>query len=187
MDRYGCDKPDLRFGMEIRRRNGFGGGMLLFRFPAPWRSEGGKVRALNCKGCAEKFTRTTIETLTDHALGYGAEGHGRGFSFTTAARSTPSCKSTSPPAPVAGAAGPRWGPRTATSSSSAPTSLPNRLPHPVRLAPRGRRYAGPARQAGLPLLLYDGLPAVRVVGRGAAAIWRCTTPSPCRMRRICPT
>ena len=32
------------------------------------------MRALNCKGCAEKFTRTTIETLTDHALGYGAKG-----------------------------------------------------------------------------------------------------------------
>lgn len=32
------------------------------------------VRALNCKGCGEKFTRSTIETLTDHALGYGAKG-----------------------------------------------------------------------------------------------------------------
>ena len=35
---------------------------------------GGKVRALNCKGCAEKFTRTTIENLTDHALRCGAKG-----------------------------------------------------------------------------------------------------------------
>ncbi len=73
MDLYGCDKPDLRFGMQIRditplaQRCSFS----VFRKVA---DTGGKVRAINCKGCAEKFTRTTIETLTDHALGYGAKG-----------------------------------------------------------------------------------------------------------------
>ena len=70
MDRYGCDKPDLRFGMEIRDVTDLAAecSFSVFRRVA---DEGGKVRALNCKGCAEKFTRTTIETLTDHALGYG--------------------------------------------------------------------------------------------------------------------
>ena len=73
MDRYGCDKPDLRFGMEIRDVTDLAAecSFSVFRLVA---DEGGKVRALNCKGCAEKFTRTTIETLTDHALGYGAKG-----------------------------------------------------------------------------------------------------------------
>ena len=73
MDRYGCDKPDLRFGMEIRDVTDLAAecSFSVFRRVA---DEGGKVRALNCKGCAEKFTRTTIETLTDHALGYGAKG-----------------------------------------------------------------------------------------------------------------
>ncbi len=73
MDRYGCDKPDLRFGMEICDVTLLAAqcSFSVFRHVA---DDGGKVRALNCKGCAEKFTRTTIETLTDHALGYGAKG-----------------------------------------------------------------------------------------------------------------
>ena len=73
MDTYGCDKPDLRFGIPIRDVTPLAAecSFSVFRKVA---DAGGKVRALNCKGCAEKFTRTTIETLTDHALGYGAKG-----------------------------------------------------------------------------------------------------------------
>ena len=73
MDLYGCDKPDMRFGMTIKDVTELAGRCTfsVFRKVA---DQGGKVRALNCKGCAEKFTRTTIETLTDHALGYGAKG-----------------------------------------------------------------------------------------------------------------
>ena len=73
MDNYGCDKPDMRFGMTIRDVTPLAAecSFSVFRRVA---DKGGKVRALNCKGCAEKFTRTTIETLTDHAIGYGAKG-----------------------------------------------------------------------------------------------------------------
>ena len=73
MDLYGCDKPDMRFGMTIKDVTPLAAAcsFSVFRKAA---DKGGKVRALNCKGCAEKFTRTTIETLTDHALGYGAKG-----------------------------------------------------------------------------------------------------------------
>ena len=73
MDAYGSDKPDLRFGIPIRDVTDLAAAcsFSVFRKAA---DAGGKVRALNCKGCAEKFTRTTIETLTDHALGYGAKG-----------------------------------------------------------------------------------------------------------------
>ena len=73
MNLYGCDKPDLRFGMQIKDITDLAGRCTfsVFRKAA---DQGGKVRALNCKGCAEKFTRATIEMLTDHALTYGAKG-----------------------------------------------------------------------------------------------------------------
>ena len=73
MDWYGCDKPDLRFGMRIRDVTELASRCTfsVFRKVA---DQGGKVRALNCKGCGDKFTRTTIETLTDHAVSYGAKG-----------------------------------------------------------------------------------------------------------------
>lgn len=73
MDRYGCDKPDLRFDMPIQDVTALAGrcSFSVFRKAA---DAGGKVRALNCKGCAEKFTRATIEALTDHALQCGAKG-----------------------------------------------------------------------------------------------------------------
>ena len=73
MDRYGCDKPDLRFGMPILDVTDIAAecSFSVFRKAA---DQGGRVRALNCKGCAETFTRTTIETLTDHAISCGAKG-----------------------------------------------------------------------------------------------------------------
>lgn len=73
MDRYGCDKPDLRFGLPIVDVTELAAecSFSVFRKVSDM---GGKVRAINCKGCAEIFTRTTIEKLTDHALRYGAKG-----------------------------------------------------------------------------------------------------------------
>ena len=73
MDLYGCDKPDLRFGMPIRDVTELAKECSFTVFHKVAES-GGKVRALNCKGCAETFTRTTIETLTDHAISCGAKG-----------------------------------------------------------------------------------------------------------------
>lgn len=73
MDLYGCDKPDLRFGLPIRDVTALAKGCAfsVFRKAA---EEGGKVRALNCKGCAGRFTRATIEELTSEALRCGAKG-----------------------------------------------------------------------------------------------------------------
>ena len=73
MDLYGCDKPDLRFGLPILDVTKLAGtcSFSVFRKAV---DAGGKVRAINCKGCAEKFTRTTIEALTDCALKNGAKG-----------------------------------------------------------------------------------------------------------------
>jgi len=73
MDRYGCDKPDLRFPMpivdltDLVKTSSFS----VFRQVT---EQGGLVRAINCKGCGEKFARSTIEELTDKAVSLGAKG-----------------------------------------------------------------------------------------------------------------
>ena len=73
MDTYGTDKPDLRFGLPILDVTDLGKkcAFSVFREAA---LSGGKVRALNLKGCGEKFTRSAIEELTNQALSQGAKG-----------------------------------------------------------------------------------------------------------------
>ncbi len=72
MDRFGSDKPDIRFGLEIidltdiARTCSF----AVFRKVT---DKGGIVRAINVKG-GNSFTRTTIENLTTKAQSYGAGG-----------------------------------------------------------------------------------------------------------------
>ncbi len=143
MDRYGCDKPDLRFGMEIADVTDIAAecGFSVFRAVA---ERGGMVRALNCKGCGEKFTRSTIETLTDHALGYGAKGmawiliHDNGEINSILQKYFT-------PAPMAGAAGaPGGGERGLHPLLRG--QFRHRVPHPVRAAAGGGGYAGPAPQ-----------------------------------------
>jgi aspartyl-tRNA synthetase len=72
MDRYGSDKPDLRFGLPIVDLTdiALSCSFDVFRRVA---DGGGAVRAINARGCAD-FTRTTIEELTRKAQGYGAKG-----------------------------------------------------------------------------------------------------------------
>ncbi|MBQ7896918.1 MAG: aspartate--tRNA ligase [Clostridia bacterium] len=73
MNRYGSDKPDLRFGFEICDLSDvlkntefkvFGGAI----------AEGGSVRAINIKGGADKFSRKEIDKLTDFVKTYRAKG-----------------------------------------------------------------------------------------------------------------
>lgn len=72
MDKYGTDKPDIRFGLpivdlsDIMKTCSF----TVFRKVV---DKGGIVRAINVKGCAD-FTRSAIEELTEKAQGYGAKG-----------------------------------------------------------------------------------------------------------------
>lgn len=72
MDKYGSDKPDLRFDLpivdltDIVRNCSFS----VFRKVC---DAGGVVRAINAKGCAG-FSRTEIETLTKNAISCGAKG-----------------------------------------------------------------------------------------------------------------
>ncbi len=73
MDRYGCDKPDLRFDLPIVDLTDLMGKCTFSVFRQAV-DKGHMVRAINCKGCAEKFTRSNIEELTDLALSQGAKG-----------------------------------------------------------------------------------------------------------------
>ena len=73
MDRYGSDKPDTRFGMELVditetvKNCGFG----VFSNPA--QTQGSSVRGINAKGMAE-MPRKKIDALVEFAKGYGAKG-----------------------------------------------------------------------------------------------------------------
>ncbi len=72
MDRYGNDKPDLRFGMEIRDVTELviSSGFKVFADTA---ASGGTVRGLSVPG-AGTYTRKQIDELTTLAQGFGARG-----------------------------------------------------------------------------------------------------------------
>lgn len=73
MNRYGSDKPDTRFGMEITdiseivKNCGFG--VFTSAIEA-----GGSVRAITAKNAAGTLTRKEIDKLTEYVRGIGAKG-----------------------------------------------------------------------------------------------------------------
>ncbi len=73
MERFGSDKPDLRFGMEICD---ISDAVKDCGFPvfADAVKAGGTVRAINLKGYADKLSRKDIDRLGDYAKGCGAKG-----------------------------------------------------------------------------------------------------------------
>lgn len=73
MERYGSDKPDVRFGMELFDISDIAKdcGFSVFSGAV---AAGGSVRGINAKGGAAKLTRKEIDKLTEHAKGIGAKG-----------------------------------------------------------------------------------------------------------------
>ena len=73
MERYGSDKPDTRFEMELKDLT-----EILkdseFRVFSGAIANGGSVRGINVKGGGEAFTRREIDSLTDFAKTYDAKG-----------------------------------------------------------------------------------------------------------------
>ncbi len=73
MERFGSDKPDIRFGMEIQdvsdlvKDSDFG----VF---ASAIENGGSVRAIVAKNSADSLTRKEIDKLTEFVRGIGAKG-----------------------------------------------------------------------------------------------------------------
>ena len=72
MNRYGSDKPDTRFGMELVDVSETVGGCGFGVFTSALEN-GGSVRGLNIKGQAA-MPRKKIDALVDFAKGYGAKG-----------------------------------------------------------------------------------------------------------------
>ncbi|KFL14744.1 aspartate--tRNA ligase [Geobacillus stearothermophilus] len=73
MSRYGSDKPDIRFGLELVDvseivRNS------AFQVFARAVKEGGQVKAINAKGAAPRYSRKDIDALGEFAARYGAKG-----------------------------------------------------------------------------------------------------------------
>ncbi|MGG2971468.1 aspartate--tRNA ligase [Geobacillus stearothermophilus] len=73
MSRYGSDKPDIRFGLELVDvseivRNS------AFQVFARTIKEGGQVKAINAKGAASRYSRKDIDALGEFAARYGAKG-----------------------------------------------------------------------------------------------------------------
>lgn len=73
MNRYGSDKPDTRFAMElidvseiVKDTN--------FKVFSGTVANGGQVKAINVKAAASKYSRKDIDALTEYVSIYGAKG-----------------------------------------------------------------------------------------------------------------
>ena len=73
MERFGSDKPDLRFGMELTDVSDVLKG-TDFRVFSGALSDGGSVRGINLKGQADKLSRKEIDKLGEWVKTYGAKG-----------------------------------------------------------------------------------------------------------------
>ncbi|MDE6733431.1 MAG: aspartate--tRNA ligase [Oscillospiraceae bacterium] len=73
MNRFGSDKPDTRFGMEIQNISEIVKDTDFVVFKSAIES-GGSVRAIIAKNSAGALTRKEIDKLTEHAKGIGAKG-----------------------------------------------------------------------------------------------------------------
>jgi aspartyl-tRNA synthetase len=72
MERFGSDKPDIRFGMELVNMSDLVAncGFKVFTDAV---AAGGSVRAINAKGCS-KFSRKEIDALVEVVKTYKAKG-----------------------------------------------------------------------------------------------------------------
>ncbi|MCM3572014.1 MULTISPECIES: aspartate--tRNA ligase [Mesobacillus] len=73
MSRFGSDKPDTRFGMELidLSETVKDSGFKVFASAV---ANGGQVKAINVKGAAANYSRKDIDALTEFVSVYGAKG-----------------------------------------------------------------------------------------------------------------
>jgi len=73
MSRYGSDKPDTRFGLELVDLSEAvkDSGFKVFTAAV---ENGGQVKAINVKGAAAQYSRKDIDALTEFVSIYGAKG-----------------------------------------------------------------------------------------------------------------
>lgn len=73
MNRYGSDKPDTRFGMELIDVSEIVKNSS-FKVFANAVAQGGQVKLINAKGAAGQYSRKDIDQLAEFAARYGAKG-----------------------------------------------------------------------------------------------------------------
>lgn len=73
MERFGSDKPDIRFGFELVNVSSIVKD-LEFKVFTSAIENGGSVRLINVKGHAEAFSRKDITSLEEYVKTYGAKG-----------------------------------------------------------------------------------------------------------------
>ncbi|MED1468362.1 aspartate--tRNA ligase [Bacillus salipaludis] len=73
MCRFGSDKPDTRFGLELVDLSEIvkDSGFKVFSAAV---ANGGQVKAINVKAAADKYSRKDIDALTEFVAVYGAKG-----------------------------------------------------------------------------------------------------------------
>lgn len=73
MDRFGSDKPDLRYGMELIDVASAvaGSGFVVFENAL---NAGGAVKAIVAKGACDSFSRKELDKLVDYVKTYKAKG-----------------------------------------------------------------------------------------------------------------
>ena len=73
MERFGSDKPDTRFGMELKDVSDLVKN-LDFKVFSNAIELGGAVKCIVAKGCAEQYSRKDIDALGKYVANYGAKG-----------------------------------------------------------------------------------------------------------------
>ena len=73
MDRFGSDKPDVRFGLELKQLSDIVKDSAFGVF-ANAVANGGEVKAINVKQAAANYSRKDIDALGEYAGRYGAKG-----------------------------------------------------------------------------------------------------------------
>ncbi|MGB3160162.1 aspartate--tRNA ligase [Carnobacterium sp.] len=73
INRFGSDKPDIRFGLELVQISDLVQDSEFKVFSGAV-SNGGEVKAINIKGSADKFSRKDIDALGEFVSIYGAKG-----------------------------------------------------------------------------------------------------------------
>lgn len=86
MERFGSDKPDTRFGFELKNVSHLAPGCGFGVFENAVQN-GGSVRGINVKGYADQITRKTVDALTLFVKDYGAKG----LAFARWTDETPTC------------------------------------------------------------------------------------------------
>jgi aspartyl-tRNA synthetase len=71
MGKYGSDKPDVRFGLELQDLSEI---FKKSEFQVFKLAQQGTIRAIAIEGQAEKFSRKDLDDLSAHAVKHGAKG-----------------------------------------------------------------------------------------------------------------